>query len=70
MDHGRPVCSVEDDELQQVAGPVRSDGEVAQRVVANLLDDERMAMAWSISGAVTSWRYADGRISTRQYRST
>lgn len=42
VDHCGPIRSVENDELQQVAGSVVSEGQVAQRVVTDLVDDERM----------------------------
>ena len=42
VDHSWPLGSVEHDNLEQVAGAVRSDHQIAHRIVANLFDDERM----------------------------
>lgn len=43
MDHCWSLGPIEDDELEQIAGAVRSEDQVAHRIVAHLLDDECMA---------------------------
>jgi hypothetical protein len=42
VDHGWSLGSVEHNELEQVAGTIWSEDQVAHRIVADLLDNERV----------------------------
>jgi hypothetical protein len=42
MDHGRPDRAIHDDELEQIAGPVGPEHQIAGRIFAHLLDHDRV----------------------------
>jgi hypothetical protein len=73
VDHNRiAVCQFQPDDLEEVAGIVRSDGEYSRRVGVGLkIDDrERWPMTWLTATELTPCFCADRWISTRDYRIT
>src|SRR5687768_3335534 len=42
MDHGRPLRSIEDHELEQVARAIRAEHEISERFFRNVLDHDRV----------------------------
>jgi hypothetical protein len=64
------VARNENDDLEQVAGAIWADDQPSIGFLAEVVDDESVAMAWVMSSSSTPWRRADRWISTRSYRTT
>jgi hypothetical protein len=43
VDHRWPLGSIEDHELKEVSGTVRPENQIADGIIADLLDDDRMS---------------------------
>jgi hypothetical protein len=58
--------AIQDDQLEQVGGPVGSEHQIACRIFAHVLDHDRVLKCSWMSSVSTPWRSAEPKTSTTE----
>ena len=70
MDRDLALDGNEHDDLEEVAGTVRAEDEPPIRILAGVLDGERVVDGVTDSSSAIPWRRAESWTSTHAYRTT